>query len=295
MSPQKSKLEKCPDHAELSLFCDGYPTKTDVAAHIAVCPQCAAVVEDYRRIGQTIVAGMGNIPDLHMLNERICTEIRVEQAMPPRFHQLFFSRFTKVAAVLVVGGLTGIVGLNVGLQLWPGEEPLPPHTAVHSPSSAGETPDGTKRPLPDLPYYTGLNFALRNANSIPIQNLAAANYGDDTPVFSAMKDLTRPLVYSDIDNQVRQVWVTPALDQTATDIRGFLRRQGIVNCRLEQNPNGALVLSVLLDKDQLIKLVRFLDSRHFDLLSPVAPQPEQKYFLGSPSDMVTYTAEFVRE
>lgn len=295
MSSQMPKLEKCPDHAELSLFCDGYPTKTDVAAHIAVCPQCAAVVEDYRRIARSIIAGIGEIPDLHMLNERIFTEIRVEQAMPPRFHQLFFNRISKVAAVLVVGVLTGVVGLHVGLQLWPGEESQLPHAPVHLPSSSGETAAGTPHKLPDLPYYTGLNFALRNGNSIPIQSLAAANYGDDTPIFSAAKGLAQPLVYTDIDKQVRQVWVIPARDQAATEIRDFLDRQSIVNSRLDRKDDGTLVLSALLDKEQLIKLVRFLDSRHFDLVSPAAPQPEQKYFLGSPNDMVSYSAEFVRE
>lgn len=289
MSSRSSKSEKCPPRAELSAFCDDCPAQESTAPHVAGCPECAGVVEAYRRIGRMIADSARELPDMDALNKRICAAIRVERARPPGFRQIFFSRLGKVAAVLMVGALTGVTGLHIGQRIWPGGDDAP-ESLAGPPSTGG---GGKTAALPDLPYYTGLDFSLRNANSIPIQSLAAANYGDDAPVFAAVKGAARPLVYADIEPQVRQVWVMPETGFSASELQDFLRRQEIVNSSLERSSRGTLVLHAVLTKEQLVKLVRFLDSRRFDLLSPAAPQPEQKYFLGKPADMVGYTAEFV--
>jgi hypothetical protein len=292
MSYPSSKLEKCPPRKELSAFCDDCPEMETTAPHVARCPECTETVGDYRRIGQMITDSVVEPLDLDALNARICASVRLEQARPPRFSFLP-GRLHKVAAVLVVGALTGVVGVGIGQRIWPGGEDALKGREISGVAIA-PVDDAKTAALPDLPYYTGLNLGLRHANSIPIQSLAAANYGDNNaPVFEAVKGLAQPQVHVDISRQVKQVWVMPGSGFSVTDLQDYLNSRQIVNNSLRQSPNGTWVLSAVLDKEQLIQLVRFLDSQHFDLLSPSAPQPEQKYFIGRPTDMVGYTAEFV--
>ncbi len=286
MSSYATKLKQCPDHVELSLYCDDCQTDPAIIAHIEECSKCLEVVAQYREIGDAIAGSNDDLPDMAIINEHIRARIRVEKARAPRFNFLFINNLTKVAAILVVSVVTGVAGITIGRQIWTGEGEVPTTGIVDN----DPVPEDSK--IPDLPYYTGFDFNLRHANSIPIQNMAAANYGDKAPVFSAVKDLAQPVIHAQIDTQVHQVWNSANGREFVPALQNYLRRHPDISARIGQSPRGTTVLQATLTKMQLVNLVRFLDSQKLDLLSPMSPQPEQNYFLGSPDDQVTYSAEF---
>ncbi len=289
MSSYATKLKPCPDHVELSLYCDDCQTDPAIIAHIEECGKCLEIVAQYREIGDVIAEGNGDLPDMTIINEHIRARIRVEKARAPRFNFLFINNLTKVAAILVVSVLTGVAGITIGRQIWTGENEvlLPPQVITDN-----GTEPATDPKLIDVPYYSVDNFNLRHANSIPIQNMAAANYGDKAPVFSAVKELAQPVIHAQIDTQVHQIWNSAKGREFVPALQNYLRRHADINARIGQSPRGTTVFQATLTKMQLVNLVRFLDSQKLDLLSPASPQPEQNYFLGSPDEQVTYSAEF---
>ncbi len=277
----------CPGVEELSAWFDGYGTGKEIGNHIEKCGACARVIEDYRMI-QTLIAHEDVVPDEELLNARICARVHQEALRSPRQDFTFFRSFGRIAALVAVAGC---VGLLIGRAIWSPNE-APPMPAVVS-MPAADTAAG--KVLPSLPYYTGYENKLRTDNSIPIQNMANANYGDrnQTPVFSPASDGNQAMNSVPIESNVHQVWTVNNLQDSVNILTEFSKQQNIMKPLVAQNKSGTLSLNAILDKEQLVKLVRYLDGNGYNLLSPNAPQPEQRYFQGYANDKVVYSAEFV--
>ncbi|MFA7230180.1 MAG: hypothetical protein WC071_02810, partial [Victivallaceae bacterium] len=150
----------------------------------------------------------------------------------------------------------------------------------------------------NYPYYAGSDSGSMGGalfeNSIPLQNLVGAGFGDSEPVFGAGKTDKNSPAPAVIADSVRHVWVVKSLTGLENELKKLFQQSGIALDKISSKMSGnAVNIKASITKIELVKLVKLCKASGFELLTSQVPQPEQNIFEGQASDPVTYTAQFM--
>lgn len=296
---EKKMSMRCPAGEELGALVDGELAEDRAAAvntHLETCGTCREIVAAYRRIGQ-VLRRRGDVTAPEGMAERIKTalDLSLENSHPKtiRFPRIF-SIALRVAAMVAIGGTVVLYTLQ------PKNSPVAstkPETALVRPGT--ELAAYNKKSGDKFPYFS--TSGTIGGTAVPLNSLVDASYGENpSPIFTggaagaaSVVRRNRPVAINDL---VRQVWAVSRVDAAKKQMEQFGRAAGLNANQWRLSDDGRkLLLSARLNKNDLVKLVRDCRSAGFELLSPEAPQPEQRYFVGNPTDPVVYHAEFVAD
>jgi hypothetical protein len=93
-----------------------------------------------------------------------------------------------------------------------------------------------------------------------------------------------------ISPEVRHVWTWDKVEKNAPAIEEILTELGLNNKTMTayKDKFGNIVYSLSTSKMNLVKLIKVLHSRGYELLSDSEPQPEGIKFLGASDDIARY-------
>ncbi|MDT3671999.1 MAG: zf-HC2 domain-containing protein [Aromatoleum sp.] len=127
--------ETCPRHVALSALIDDALApreRAEITAHVAVCPICAAELEDFRTLSAEFAALLPEAPDFDF-GDVIETRLNAQQAAAkgvrrPTFADRVRRLRERWASLLALPAASGAVALTLGLYL--GSNLLPPPRPV---------------------------------------------------------------------------------------------------------------------------------------------------------------------
>ena len=261
---------KCPGHEAVSAFLDGeLPPGSKDAEHIKSCPECAKLLESYRladAAGKDALVSAVPENINARIKRRVHAKIYAEEqkTAKSRASSIFFPSF----AFRMAAGLIFCAALIL-YTVQPGSVKKE-HGKSYKQLSVQDSGAPGAVSLSDL---APVSFKEQPKPSHP---LAGPNEGAVIPAL------------------LNQVWLVNDTASAESVLKEIARKNAIGKSSFARNPDGdVLKVRLELTKLQLVKFVKSCGAAGFKLLSPSAPQPEQKVFAGSPSDKINYEASFV--
>ena len=272
----------CPSRETLADFADRPQDFPEVARHLGQCAECAAIVEGYHRLDDTL-ADLFPAPD--GLADRICDACHAAaekdaadalfQPATPRFH---FGALLRQAAALVAAAVLGALAVTAWQRRHATAEaaPLPPALAAET----APTQDG---------------FSLQD--SLAMRANAAAT-GDLTPVSAAGAAASkavaaRPRVR--IPGEVTHVWVLPPGKKALADrLLKLADSKPEVVLASEVASDGVATIRLRAEDLAVQRLVdRLYKEGGCTLLSPDFPQPGESAAVAFRKAPVDYTMKLI--
>ena len=267
----------CPQLESISAFFDReLDPSTAEYSHISSCPKCQSRLSSYMAIDKSLKK---SFPTPDGLAENTMKGVRAKLEMEKRRGKgkLLFFPLLRVAALFIIGGVAFYI-LGHGLF---------ERKTYKNPEGAQITEKhGNALSSKFEPVSTG---------NLPLDSLMNVNFGEAAgmpPIPELPENAAQAPV--PIAAQVLHVWTAKTPANAESQFKTLAKKIGINENALKISLDGAhLKIFCQLSKKQLVQLVRLCAANGFELLSPQAPQPEQKFFTGSPSDHVQYLADIV--
>ena len=175
----------------------------------------------------------------------------------------------------------------------PNENILPlPEEKISSIPSAGkqeQSPSSTPSP-----YF---QLAKMPSSNVDIRNLAVLSSSADPVEFLQSMDTRRKEKVVSIEKNVKQIWLYdtkkhPVFSEGME--KSLIERAGRKNVkRISGTNRNAPAYTVITTKKGAVRLVRFLAEKGFRLITPMQPQPEQKYFFGKGDEKTVMELQFL--
>ncbi|QSH40395.1 hypothetical protein P0136_13490 [Lentisphaerota bacterium ZTH] len=288
MKLNENNLKQCPTFEEISTYFDGINEVPGIDLHIEECAACRKTLQDIAELDAAIKA-RANIPqeDIPQLTARIKDGFYRKNELEPAKYGMPFPRVVlHLAAALAICSAVVYVAVQ-GLT-----------DDMRSANIADPAQDAVAASQIDkFPYYTSNGSGVLNSNgsenSVEVENLIPANYGSSEPVMfnggvQAGAQKINPVI---IRPKVDHVWVVKNISKADDTLKRMIKNSGTP---LQLRQDGSVItMQGRLNKLELVKLVRACSNAGFELVSPVAPQPEQHYFKGNSGEPVNYQAQFL--
>lgn len=288
--------EACPSVETVSAWVDGClsPAEPD-AVHISQCEACLRVAATYRQLDQQLHTYLHASEPL-LSPEATAAKIRLKlkrQTLPS--NGISFPRFLfrVAAAVVLIGG--GALAVHYLMQYQ-----VTDYVFSVAPSSVTVqvVPAVNPAPAEEPVLRTQLNDYRPNiqpiASAVNVPNLAMANFGQSgnsvirNATDRTAADMIEPVVT--VDDTVRHVWLAQGKN-TAEEMLRAVRKQYSVDDVVFDKQKSCMTFTLRSSCQNVVGLVRHFSAEGAELLTPVAPQPEQNYFTNSPDSPVVYKAE----
>ena len=282
----------CPGHEFLSSYFDNeLDRKSPESIHISSCPECMMKIGDFSKIGKIISENMVNECS-PPLPEDILKKVRAQISEEEEAEVPFYLyQFMKVAAIIVV-----IVGVFAYVHSLGGNR-------VHVPGTAG---------LKTAPASTSISSApSANTNTREIASLKRLMPENEVQ-FSNMSNVStgQALEFRNppqapgaakaepvsIPDSVNHVWTVKNLKDAAVEVDNYAAKLGIPasGISVSKDDDNMIKYSMNLSKKQISGFVKLFASAGNELVSSVAPQPEQNLFYGNASEPVDYEIRLVQ-
>jgi len=282
----------CPGHEFLSSYFDNELDRTSPESiHISSCPECMMKIGDFARIGKSISENMMNEcspPPPDDILKKVRAEISEEkEAEVP----LYLFQFMKIAAVIVViVGVFAYVHSLGGNKVVPGTAGLKTAPASTSISSAPSAKQNTREiaSLKNLMPENEVQFS----NMSNVSTGQALEFRNPPQAPGAAK--AEPV---SIPDSVNHVWTVNNLKDAAVEVDNCIKKLGIpaAGISVSKEDDNMVRYSMNLSKKQISGFVKLFASSGNELISPVAPQPEQNLFYGNASEPVDYEIRLVQK
>ncbi|QSH40394.1 hypothetical protein P0136_13495 [Lentisphaerota bacterium ZTH] len=288
MKHNENSQNRCPSFEEISAYFDGINEVPGIDLHIENCAVCRRALQEIAELDAAIKANTYIADDELMqlaagIKDGFSQKNELESAnsgMPfPRVILHLAAALAICCAVVYVSvqGLTD--NLSTGGVIDPAQKAV----------AASQ--------MDKFPYYTSTGSGVlsngENENSVEVENLIPANFSDTQPVMfkdnvPADANLANPI---NIRSKVDHVWVVKSIVKADDALKKMIRQSGVM---MQLHQQGSVItMTGTLNKLQLVNLVRACSDAGFELVSPVAPQPEQHYFKGRSEEPVNYQAQFL--
>ncbi len=256
--PSTPETAGCPTGEQLSAFVDGENDHA-VQAHIRECPDCARRVKAYRRIDKAV---QSLIAPPESLVDRI-TKACCAQPGPETAQVFWFPRVFAVAAAMAVLAGAAFVLFHPG----PGRPSRV--AAFRSPKAPATHKPGDAVVLYQSSQVTPLStqYVARSAANISPNQVRAAGLSG--------RGLRSAVPRIAIPGRVRHVWVVNDAGAMGRLLQTTLPKGA--RCLPVENAAGASRYRVRIMDDQLPALVDQLAGAGSALVSPMAPQPSNRF------------------
>ncbi|MCP3965153.1 MAG: hypothetical protein GY750_16790 [Lentisphaerae bacterium] len=288
MNLNENNLKQCPTFEEISLYFDGINEVPGIDLHIEDCAACRKTLQEIADMDAAIKSRVNmNEEDISQLTARIKDGFHRKNEFEPAKYGMPFPRVVlHLAAALAICSAVvyvAVQGLADDMK----------NSNIADPAQAAVEASQVDK----FPYYTsnasGILSSSGEENSVAVENLIPASFSDSQPVMFNDKiatgiSKTTPVR---IRPKVDHVWVVKNIAKADDALKNLIKGSG-APMQLHQE-GSVLTMNGKLNKLQLVKLVRACSNAGFELVSPVAPQPEQHYFKGSSEEPVNYQAQFL--
>ncbi len=283
----------CPGHEFLSSYFDNELDRTSPESiHISSCPECMMKIGDLAEIGKIIGENMRNECS-PPLPEDILKKVRAKISEKEKAEIPFYIfQFMKVAAVIVV--IVGVFayvhslgGNKVQVTGAAGLKTAPASTSISSATSAKPN----TREIASLKHLMPEN-EVQFSNMSNVSTGQALEFRNPPQAPGAAK--AEPV---SIPECVNHVWTVKNLKDAAVEVNDCAVKLGIPagGMSVSKEDDGMLKYSMNLSKKQISGFVKLFASAGNELISPVAPQPEQNLFYGNASEPVVYEIKLVQK
>ncbi|MFA6291265.1 MAG: hypothetical protein WC637_05750 [Victivallales bacterium] len=283
----------CPGHEFLCSYFDNELDRTSPeSVHISSCPECMMKIGDFARIGKIISENMMNEcspPHPGDILKKVRAEISDEKETEV---PSYLFQFMKVAAIIVV-----IVGVFAYVHSLEGNK-------VHVPGAAGikTAPAATSiSSVPSAKQNTREAASLKHRmpeNEVQFSNMSNVSTGRALEFRNPQPDgIDRKAEPVSIPDCVNHVWTVKNLVDASAEINDCAAKLGIPagGISVSKENDNMLKYSMNLSKKQISGFVKLFASAGNELISPVAPQPEQNLFYGNAADTVDYEIKVVQK
>ena len=282
--PAPGTGEMCISSANLSSFADGeYLLNEQEARHLQNCSFCQKTLEDFKKLSNALHSALQEEcpPEfVNIMSERIQQRILLEEKNNKKKKKLFFSSkrtFIHAAAAVMLFSFVIYLLTSNGGDGFPEDPEEIQQNANTLPAKKNITANGRV----DI-----RNIVPVSISSAPVHFLVSAkDQRDKSPAL--------------IGKEVMQVWVydkggkgikSSDIQKLLTDIAG---KDSVVDTTATPRSSGKFSFTVAATRKKAVQLVRKLASGKFHLLSPEAPQPEQKYFYGTGDEKTVLKLDFL--
>jgi hypothetical protein len=283
----------CPGYEFLSSYFDNEIDRASAEfAHIRSCPKCMAEIDAFTKIGGIMNRNISK-ECYPSLPEDILKKVRAKisegknTAIP-----FYLIQFMKVAAVIIVivGVFAYIQGIGVKKIQVSGTGRTKTAPAASSISPAHSAIQSSKK-IASQKYFIP-------ENGIQFSNMRNVSTGQDTEFRNLPPDGDAPGADPvSIPDHVTHVWTVKNLNNASDEVNACIAKLGIPagDIRISKEDDGMVRYSMNLSKNQIAGFVKLFASAGNELLSPLAPQPEQNLFYGNAADPVDYEIRLVQK
>lgn len=267
-------MEQCPNNEIINAYYDGeIDRESPEARHIASCPECARILEDYAEMDRVLknrftVETPPNLTEKvkKAVHRKINAEKRISIPFPVLLLRIAASLF---AASIILFYISNLV------------RDKETKTTITSKHEIRKNISGDFGIIP-LEDFVKASFKAPHP-STPLATPHAMNRAGKLEKSTVLPD------------KVSQVWVTRNIQELPPIISTLAAKAGISpeNTRITIHDGNTANLDMKLSKGQLFDFVRLCKNSGCELLSPQAPQPEQKVQQGTENEEVNYNASFV--
>ena len=251
--------------------------------HLKACAECADRLRTYRELTASVKKAL-NVPCPVALSERLVQGVNEKLNRSAQRElagkQYFWSRISRVAAILILGGL-------IGYFLVKGDGPRYPKPGSGVSSEQAVSP---QRFVPaELQPVQGIDIV----HAMPVGvNPVPVTFTDHASVQSEQ--------FARIEPTVRQIWMYDKKNTAPADVERTLRmlmeKLRIPAAAVKMNLSSGrseLNAEFHITSYQTVLLARALKDAGYSLVSSAQPQPEQTRFFGSGRERTTYTLSFL--
>lgn len=288
MNELKKKDINCPEDLAISAFYDGeIAPDSPESKHIEACPACQEKLASYKRIDNALNSMLDEATPSD-ISERIRQRVHSKLDKTEKHIEFNFSQVLKIAAGLVICAGAVTIYFNSQKAIDPA---TPSDKPVKVEKGNTETADTIAQNDDKLSKYryrgTGAGSVIESSN---LENVSFG--GVESPI--RRRDNLRTIPPVSIKEVVHQVWVYPSSNDAIQKITDIMTLVGVPHTRVSIKVKGKTIeLKANMSKSQLVYFVKHFSSAKAELLVPVAPQPEQKFFTGKASDRIEYSAEII--
>lgn len=268
-------MKQCPDNEIISAYYDGeLDGESPEALHISSCPECAKILESYADMDKALKNKFtceipANLTEKvkKTIHRRINAEKRISIPFPVLLLRIAASLFIASVILFYVSSLVKDREIK---------------TAATSKHEIRKNVSGGLGIIP-FEDYVKASFRAPPVSTPLLTAPDTANRTGKIEKSAALPD------------KVSQVWVTRNIEKLPSLISTLTAKAGISseNTNITINDGNTANLDMKLSKGQLFNFVRLCKNSGFELLSPHAPQPEQKVQQGTENEDVNYNASFV--
>ena len=284
----------CPGHECLSSYFDNELDKASPESiHISSCPECMMKLDDFARIGEIMnknILRQCSPPLPEDILKKIRAKLPEEKntAVP-----LYLIQFMKVAAIIIV-----IVGVFAYVHSLGGNKVQVTSTAglktAPASSSISPAPSATQNPR-----EIASRKHLLPENEVQFSNMSNVSTGQGMEFRNPAPEpgaATKVMPVS-IPDHVTHVWTVKNLKDAAVEVNDCVAKLGIPagGISVSKEEDDMLKYSMNTSKKQISGFVKLFASAGNELISPVAPQPEQNFFYGNASEPVSYEIKLVQK
>lgn len=289
----QEKGTPCPGHDFLSSYFDNELDRTSPEfIHISSCSECMMKIDDFTKIGEIVNRHISN-ESSPPLPEDILKNIRMKISEEKNMEvPLYLIQFLKIAAVIVVvfGVFAYIHSLNgnkVQVSSTIGLKSAPESSSI---SSAPAVTQNSKD-IASRKYFMP-------ENEIQFSNMSNVSTGQSMEFRNLPQEGAPPkLAPTSIPDHVCHVWTVKNIKDASVEVNDCIEKLGIPESGISvsKEDNNMVRYSMNLTKKQISGFVKLFASAGNELISPVAPQPEQNLFYGNATDPVGYEIKLVQK
>ena len=282
--PDPYTKEMCISSANLSSFADGeYLPDEEEKRHLQNCTCCQKTLEDFKKLSNVLHDTLQEEcpPEfINIMSERIQQRIRHEEKYNKKKKKLFFSSkrtFIHAAAAIMLFSFVLYLLTDNGGEGFP------------------ENPEEIQRESTEIPAKENIaaSGGVDIRNILPVSHSSApvhflVSVKDQKDKFPALigKEVTQVWVYDKGEKRITSSYIHKILASAAG-------KESIKNTTAAGSSAGKFSFTVTTTGKKAVLLVRTLAAVKFQLLSPVQPQPEQKYFYGTGDEKTVLKLDFL--
>lgn len=290
-SQNHEKGSSCPGHEHLSSYFDNELDRSSPEfIHISSCKDCMMRIDDFEKLGDII--NKNSAEQCHpALAEGILKKVRMKISDEKNTTIPFYlAQLLKIAAVVVV-----VFGVFAYIHSMSGDKPLISSTTGLKTAPAFST-ISSEPSIPQNSKGISSKKIFMPENEIQFSNMSNVSTGQGTDFRNLpQKNGEAKVLPASIPENVNHVWTVKNLKDASVEVNDCIAKLGIpaVGISVSKEDGDMLQYSMNLTKKQISAFVKLFASAGNNLVSPVAPQPEQNLFYGNANDPVGYEMRLV--
>ncbi len=286
--------DECPPLEDISAYCDDElaPSSKEYL-HIKSCEHCLKKLKQIRDISNAISSSLSNPPGSDNIETKCLIAVRLENRSRKFKHGSYGEIFLKVAAVFAIFAAAFLFLVDLRKRRDELESAkLEKKSDNNMNRSKVSNSIQTEKSAPITVVENDKSEKHNALNSFNISDMETASAGNKNAIISQdiLFENKRDDKIAVISPEVRHVWTWDKAEKNAPAIEEILTELGLNNKTMTayKDKSGNIVYSLSISKMNLVKLIKVLHSRGYELLSDSEPQPEGIKFLGASDDIARY-------